>query len=152
LPSTASLTTADPYANLAVLYQVDKVAAADSFFGIYTRDEIEIVDGYAVFQTNHFGTYQAVFTKAPVAARKEVATSAVAKPQPTPTPKPTPTPPPPAPMRRVFWSSGALTATFGGDEQTQDGLQSFPVDATPARVGTKSTLTHGFKTKLESGD
>jgi hypothetical protein len=72
LPQVSTLAEGDVWANLIIIYKVDRAADGAVLAGIIPRAAISIVGGKASFQTSQFGLYQSVVTVAPVAGAKQV--------------------------------------------------------------------------------
>lgn len=131
VPSQSGLHLQDALANLIVLYKVKKVAENGEFTGLFTRRQLELVDGYVRFSTTFFGTYQAIITKKLVEEAKEIAV----KPEPK--------------TRKFYYTQGFPTSMFADDVPRSDGLVALFQAFTPAMVkaDTDSKLTTGLLIK-----
>lgn len=137
VPESAGLNLADPYANLVVLYKIEKASTKSAFSGVITRDKLVIAGGFVRFDASFFGTYQAVITASLVAQAKEVPHN----------------PEPVAKKKRLHFVRGPASATFGDDRARVDAFAAWVQKLTPAfvRVGD-ATLRTGTVTKPSNED
>ncbi len=140
----------DTLTNLAVLYRVDKHAAGGAFAGLIPRDQITIKDGYAQVSTFHFGTFQAVFTKAVVT--KPIEAPAPQKIVENPVIEEPVTQEPPSAKVRIYYVRGFSSVSFGDDRSSVDDYQGWVHSLSQATVGTDKTIEHGKVTGLKVGD
>lgn len=133
LPSMAGLTLVDPFANVVVLYAIDR--DGQTVVGAYLRTQIAFAGGYATVLTRHFGKFQAVVLQRPLEAKKE----AVAEEKPAPAPQPEP--PPPAKTAVRFVPRGFVTTAYAGGENEQSGFFGSLRWLAPGRSGTEGKAT-----------
>jgi hypothetical protein len=148
MPDAANLwmySILDQFTNLAVIYRVEKATSQDSTFGIIPRSQIAIENGFAKISTSHFGTFQTVYMKKPVIAAIEA-----------PTIKPVETPivqekenPPVKKLTKFYYGKGFLSASFRDEKPINNGFQGWVHTATPARVGSGTTLTKDYVTGVK---
>jgi hypothetical protein len=133
LPPAAALAD-DPYANLVVLYRVQKVAAGGYYAGVLTRSQLEIDgDNLVKFTSEHFGTFQVVYLTAPVSSVHEVAVPASL-------------------LRRHYYIHGVKVANFDNSQQVDSGYQGWVLHLTEPKVSSGTTsLLSGLMIHLDAG-
>jgi len=146
MPDSANLwmySILEPYANLAVMYRVNKASSQDSSSGIIPRNQIKIENGYAVISTSHFGVFQTVIMTKPITVAVEVPTI-------KPEEKPIAEEKPPAKnLAKFYYGRGFLSSSFGNDSSKDNGFQAWVHTATPARVGNGTTMTIDYVTGIK---
>lgn len=127
----------DPYANIAVFYKVSKAAEGGAgYVGVFTRAQITVSNGKAAFETTHFGTYQVVFTAAPILVAKEVSSATL----------------PIADSYRYVVKGFQSTIFPDSTAPSSGGLRGGFLLFTPNRVASGSVLSTGIVRKVKSGD
>ena len=134
IPSSVALNLLDdPYANLAVLYSINKVAEGGTFAGVFTRQDLQIINGKVRVTTKHFGTFQAIISAAPIppVPEKAVTPAQIAK--------------------HRYYTRGIKVASFGTGADYKDRFQGWLLRLSDAKVTAPSTeLTSGFILRLET--
>jgi hypothetical protein len=129
------LQAVDALEKLAVLYRVVKVAEGAEKVGYVTRKSLAVKDGFVRFQTRHFGTFQAIFTREVLPeAAKELLAEAIPE---TPKEEPKVEEEPEEPVktgRRIWYVAGAAGAVFDGNLARSGGLQAWVHALRPAKV------------------
>lgn len=129
------LQAVDVLEKLAVLYRVVKVAEGAEKVGYVTRKSLDVKDGFVRFQTRHFGTFQAIFTRdvLPEPAKELLADSIPEAPKEEPGVEEESEAPVKA-VRKIWYVAGAAGAVFDGNLARSGGLQAWAHALEPAKV------------------
>jgi hypothetical protein len=115
-------------ANMVVLYSVNKNKAGGLFAGVFSRNEIQIVDGKARISTSYFGTFQLALMDSVLSpvTEKLVTREEIAA--------------------RLYFNSGVKVSSFGNGHQNNAGFQGWVTKTSDPKVSTSTnTMTSGYQ-------